>query len=623
VTERHKRLTVGQAIVAFLQSQYSERDGDERRLVAALFGIFGHGNLGGIGQALQENGGDLPYYRPCNEQAMVHTAAAFAKANARKATFACTSSIGPGATNMVTGAALATVNRLPVLLLPSDDYATRRQGPVLQELEHPVSRDVSVNDCFRPVSSFFDRILRPEQLLDSLPEAMRVLTDPATTGAVTISLPQDVQTEAADFPEDFFMRRVWRIERSTPTEGAVRDAVALLKEAQRPFAIAGGGVLYSEAGAELEALCERLRIPVGETAAGKGTIGGEASMLVGGCGVSGTGTAAELMRDADVVLCVGTRLSDFTTASRSAFQNPDVRFISVNANARDANKLSGLPVVADAREALRALSEAAAAAGLDSNTEQDGLVTAARERWLEVLREDRAAGAEALTQHQVIHALNGQMRAEDTVIAAAGTVPGDLLRAFDTSKGRCHLEYGYSCMGYEIPAAVGVRLAQVEGEVYALVGDGTYLMNPTELVTAVQERLKITVIICENHGYQSIHGLQRALTGKSFGNEFRDHEGAFLRFDLAGNAESLGVSAWRVESEEALLTALEEVRASEGPCVICAQVASDRLMPTAGLWWDVSPAEVGDTPAQRDARQEYEQIRDERQRSHLTPTPIR
>ncbi|MGO9924416.1 MAG: 3D-(3,5/4)-trihydroxycyclohexane-1,2-dione acylhydrolase (decyclizing) [Isosphaeraceae bacterium] len=620
------RLTTAQAVVTYLQMQYSERDGRARRLVPAMFGIFGHGNVCGMGQALEECGQSLPYYQPCNEQSMVHTAIGFAKASRRLATLACTSSIGPGSTNMITGAAAATINRLPVLLFPADYYATRRQGPVLQQLEHPVSVDLSVNDCFRPVSRFFDRISRPEQLLDSLPEAMRVLTDPAGTGAVTIALPQDVQSQAYDYPAHFFRERRWRVERRPPETERILDTIALLGEAQRPVIIAGGGVHYSEACRELQEFAEALGIPVGETFAGKGAINESSPLALGGHGLEGTGAAAIIVSRADLVICIGTRLTDFITGSQSCFNHPEVRFVNINVCGHDASKQGALPILADAREALLALQKAALAAGIRPRPAYLAEVAAARRTWDETIQREVAThhAGEAMSQGELILALNREVRPGDTIIAAAGGAPGDLLKLWDATGGRaCHLEFGYSCMGYEIPAGLGVRLAQPEGEVYVLVGDGTYLMNPTELVTALQEGLKITIVLAENHGYQCIRRLQMWRTGVSFGNEFRCRdpatnrlEGEYVRIDLAGNAESLGARSWHVETPEQLRQALREARAERRTCVIVAETEKHRFLPGGGIWWDVAPAEVSQDPKTRALRAGYEQDRQRLQRLH-------
>jgi 3D-(3,5/4)-trihydroxycyclohexane-1,2-dione acylhydrolase (decyclizing) len=620
------RLTVAQALVKYLQVQYSERDGDTRRLIPGLFGIFGHGNVAGLGQALYEYGQELPYYQPCNEQSMVHTAVGFAKATYRRQTLACTSSIGPGSTNMLTGAALASINHLPVLLLPSDYYVTRHQGVVLQQLEHPISADVSVNDCFRPVSRFFDRISRAEQLLTALPEAMRVLTDPAETGAVTLALPQDLQAHAHDYPAHFFEPRTWHIDRRPPEPARIEEAVALLKAAKRPVIIAGGGIQYSEAWDELQAFAEALGIPVTETSAGKGALRGAFDLSLGGCGVNGTAACGQILSQADLVLCAGTRLTDFTTGSQSIFQHPEVKFIGINISGRDAYKQGALAITADAREALRALLSVARDAGLRPEPSYRQEIAAARERWQRQIQEELVpeVPGEAMSQAHLIMTLNEAAQAGDTVITAAGGPPGDLLQLWDPSNDRrCHLEFGYSCMGYELPAGLGVRMAQPEGEVYVFIGDGTYLMNPSELVTALQEGLKVTVVIADNHGYQIIRRLQMARAGRSFGNEFRARdartnrlEGDYLPIDYAKNAESFGARAWHVTTREELRGALREARSEPRSCVIVVEVEKHRYLPGSGAWWDVAPAEVTHDPVTQQLRAEYEENRQKFQRFH-------
>jgi len=617
-----QRLTTAQAVVEYLQAQHSERDGETRRLVPAMFGIFGHGNVAGLGQALEEYGTGLTYLQARNEQSMVHAAAAYAKATKRRATLACTSSIGPGATNMITGAAGATINRLPVLLFPSDIFATRHQGPVLQQLEHPLAGDVSVNDCFRPVSRFFDRITRPEQLLTALPEAMRVLTSPAEAGAVTIALPQDVQSHAYQYPVSFFEERAWRIERPRPDARRIAEAVELLRGASRPVLIAGGGVHYSEAGRELTLLAAQCGIPVAETFGGKGAVAEDAWYLLGGLGLEGNPATNEVVKSADLVVSVGTRLTDFATGSQSLFQNPAVRFVSVNVTDRDARKEGALPIVADAREALAALAAAAAEAGVATSEEYRREVVRLRERWLAT----RAAVAEqapgeAMSQGQLILTLNEFVRPGDTVIAAAGGPPGDLLKIWDATGGRnCHLEFGYSCMGYEIPAGIGVRMAQEGGEVYVYVGDGTYLMNPTELVTAAQEGLKMTVVISENHGFQCIRRLQMWRAGRPFGNEFRARdgrarlEGEYLQLDLAKTAEGFGAVAFAADTPDALRSALEQARGESRTCVIVCETEKYRNLPPSEVWWDIAPSEASEDPIVQKIRAEYERDRAELQR---------
>jgi 3D-(3,5/4)-trihydroxycyclohexane-1,2-dione acylhydrolase (decyclizing) len=611
------RLTTAQAVVRFLAQQFSERDSKRRRLIPAMFGIFGHGNVAGMGQALEECGGNLPYFQPRNEQSMVHTAAGFARANLRLATLACTASIGPGSTNMVTGAALATVNRLPVLLFPSDYYATRHQGPVLQQIEHPISADASVNDCFRPVSRFFDRITRPEQLLTALPEAMRVLTDPSETGAAVISLPQDIQAHAWDFPARFFEPHVWRVDRQLPVRERIQEAAELIRRSRRPMIVAGGGVHYAEASEELRQLAEQVGIPVGETFAGRGAIRTPSDWLLGGFGVTGAQPAGHLAAQADLIICVGTRLTDFSTGSHSAFQCPDMHMISINLCAHDAFKMGALPIVADAREALRELAQASQ--GVHSDSTWGASVHEVRGEWERRLREEVLVDfpGEAMSQGQLIRILNEEAQAGDTIVAAAGTPPGDLHKIWDATGGRnSHLEFGFSCMGYEIPAGIGVRLAQPEGEVFVMVGDGTYLMNPTEIVTALQEGLKITIIISENHGYQAIRQLQMARAGRSFGNEFRARDsstqrldGEYINVDFARNAESMGARVWKAATADQVRIALREAKIEKRPCVIVVETEKHRYLPGSEVWWDVAPAEVTNDPLTRDLRTQYEKER--------------
>jgi 3D-(3,5/4)-trihydroxycyclohexane-1,2-dione acylhydrolase (decyclizing) len=491
---------------------------------------------------------------------------------------------------------------------------------VLQQLEHPIAGDVSVNDCFRPVSRFFDRITRPEQLLTALPEAMRVLTSPTEAGAVVIALPQDIQSHAYPYPDGFFEERVWRIDRLRPDERRIAEAAELLHRARRPIVVAGGGVRYSEAEAELAALAGRLGIPVAETFAGMGSLREDDWLLLGGLGLEGNPAANEVAKRADLVLCIGTRLTDFATGSHSLFEEPEVRFVSVNVVDRDARKEGALPVVADAREALAALAEAAA--GYETDEEYRGDVRAARERWLETRRRlaENVEG-EQMRQGQLILTLNEFVEPGDTVVAAAGTPPGDLLKLWDATGGReCHLEFGYSCMGYELPGAVGVRLAQEGGEVYAYIGDGTYLLNPGELVTALQHGLKITVVISENHGFQSIRRLQMGRAGRHFGNEFRSRdsggrlEGPYLELDLARSAEGLGARAWRAATPGELRSALEEARGERRPCVIVCETEPHAYLPDGGVWWDVAPAEVSGLPEVGELRAGYERDRDTLQR---------
>ena len=633
-----ERLTMGQALVKYLAVQYSEFDGERRRLVPAIFGIFGHGNVCGLGQALEQGGADLPFHQTRNEQSMVHTAAGFARATLRTQTLACTSSIGPGATNMVTGAATATINRMPVLLLASDYYATRHQGPVLQQLEHPSAADVSVNDCFRPVSRFFDRITRPEQLLTALPQAMRVLTDPAETGAVTLSLPQDVQAHAWDYPSHFFAERTWRIERRPPVAERIAEAVALLKAARRPVIIAGGGVHYSAAWDALRAVATGFGIPVSETHAGKGALRGAPEWSLGGHGVEGTSAAARIAEDADLVIAVGTRMSDFATASQSLFHEPDVRFIAINVCALDAFKQGALPVVADARLALEALLTAGRGAGVAFPGYGERVAEAQRD-WDKIVRTDAYGDhpGEVMSEGQVIEVLNEESQGHDTVVAAAGAPPGNILKLWDGGNGsRCHIEFGFSCMGYELPAGVGVRMAAggpgSPGEVFVYIGDGTFLLNPMELITALQEQLKVTVVVIDNHGFQVIRRLQMWRTGHAFGNELRARggaadgsngagggprlEGGYLPVDIATIARGMGARAWNAATPDEVGAALREARAETRSCVIVCEVEKHRYVPGADTWWDVAPAEASRSEVTQTLRSEYERDRAALQRFH-------
>jgi 3D-(3,5/4)-trihydroxycyclohexane-1,2-dione acylhydrolase (decyclizing) len=619
------RLTVAQALLTYLSKQYSVADGHRRRLVPATAGIFGHGNVAGMGQALDELSDVMPFIQGRNEQALVHMATGFAKASRRHATLAVTASIGPGALNMVTGAGLATVNRIPVLLLPGDTYATRRQGPVLQQLQHPVEADVSVNDAFRPVSRFFDRISRPEQLLTALPAAMWVLVDPVDTGAVVLSLPQDVQSHAYDWPAGLFAERDWIIRRPSPDPQEVDAVVRLLADAQRPLIIAGGGVHYSDATDQLEALAETAGIPVAETFAGKGAVQRQAWWQIGGIGLEGTPATNELARRADLVLTVGSRLTDFATASQSLFQNPDVRFASINVNPRDADRLGATGVVADARRGLAALTEAVRTAGITSPAQWHEEIRARVSEWTPARTEAIEPGADApLTQGQLIGLLQEHARPGDTIVAAAGGPPGDLQKVWDATGGRhCHLEFGFSCMGYEIPAGIGVRLAEPDPahRVVVFIGDGTFLMAPTELVTAAQERTPVTVVVPENHGYQVIHRLQMGRSGQEFGNEFRYREGRlnlagdgakpgrlegdYLEVDLVQVAAGLGARAVRATSAAEVRAALDETRDHPGPVVIVVPTIPHADLPGAGVWWDVAPAEVSVREGIAPLRAEY------------------
>jgi 3D-(3,5/4)-trihydroxycyclohexane-1,2-dione acylhydrolase (decyclizing) len=607
------RLTVAQAVVTFLANQWTERDGIEQRAIAGMFGIFGHGNVAGVGQALlqaQRTGSaDLPYHLARNEQAMVHTAVGYARMKNRLSMMACTASIGPGSTNMLTGAALATVNRIPVLLLPSDVFATRVSSPVLQELEDPRSYDTSVNDAFRPLSTFFDRVWRPEQLPSSLLAAMRVLTDPAQTGAVTICLPQDVQAEAYDFPDSLFAKRVWHVARPVPESAALARAADVVRSAERPLIIAGGGVVYSEASAELDELARATGIPVADTQAGKGALRWDHPNSVGGVGSTGTPVANKLAREADVIIGVGTRYSDFTTASRTAFQNPHVRFVNINVAAFDAAKESATAVVADARAGLTALAGALAGRRWDMTYRDD---VAAWQRRVDAAY--HLGHGPLPAQSEVIGAVNEACGERDVVVQAAGSMPGDLQllwRARDPKQ--YHVEYGYSCMGFEIAGALGIKLADPSREVFALVGDGSYLMMSQEIVTAVAEGIKIVIVLVQNHGFASIGALSESLGSQRFGTSYRyrdndtgDYDGAYLPVDLAANAESLGANVLRCRGIADLTQALKQARDAEKLTVVHIETDPLSPVPSSESWWDVPVAEVSTLDSTRAARTAYQ-----------------
>jgi 3D-(3,5/4)-trihydroxycyclohexane-1,2-dione acylhydrolase (decyclizing) len=606
-------------LVRFIARQFVERDGRENRFIEGIWGIFGHGNVAGLGQGIVEfsQAEGLRFYRPQNEQAMVHTAAAFAKHRNRLATFACTTSIGPGATNMITGAAGATVNRVPVLLLPSDYFANRIPDPVLQQLEHPLERDVSASDAFRPVSRFFDRISRPEQLIASLPEAFRVLTDPAETGAVTISLPEDVQAEAHRWPNEFFEKRIWHVRRPMPEPELVREVVILLKAAKRPLIISGGGTIYSEAVEELREFVEQFGIPVTETQAGKGVLNWNHPMNTGPIGSNGATSANRLAREADLIIALGTRLSDFTTASKSAFQNPSVRFVGINVSPMDANKLAAQPLVSDAKRALSILGRELKEAGYPGTPQTyRSEIRNLKEVWDAKVTELRTPqqGSEALGELAVIGLVNETVGGKATVVCAAGGMPGELLRLWRPEDPKAyHMEYGYSCMGYEIPGGLGVKLAEPGREVVVMVGDGSYLMMNSEIVTAVGEGIKLTIVLVDNHGYQCILGLQRAVGVADFGNElrYRDHAtrqltGEYIPVDFVKHAESMGACAVFARSADEVRKALNDARNADRVTVIVVPVDPEKRMPGMGTWWDVPVAEVSTEEKTRQTRENYE-----------------
>jgi 3D-(3,5/4)-trihydroxycyclohexane-1,2-dione acylhydrolase (decyclizing) len=620
---------MAQALVRFLASQYVERDGVEQRFFAGCWGIFGHGNVGGIGQALHERPDDLRYYQARNEQGMVHAACGYAKMRDRLATFACTTSIGPGATNMVTGAALATVNRIPVLLLPGDVFSTRAPDPVLQQLEVPWAGDVSVNDVFRPVSRYFDRVSRPEQIIPAALAAMRVLTSPAETGAVTISLPQDVQAEAFDVPDDFVAKRTWHIERRLPEAAAILRAAGLIAAAKRPLIVAGGGIIYSGATEVLRAWVDASGIPVAETQAGKGALPFDHPLALGGIGVTGTSASNRVAREADLVIGIGTRWTDFTTASKSAFQDPNVRFININVAELDAHKHAGLALVGDARATIAALTDRISVVEPSYREKVERLT---REWSAEVDRLYKLGHTPLPAQSEIIGAVNAAAGPRDVVVCAAGSMPGDLHKLWRTRDPKgYHVEYGFSTMGYEIAGGLGVKLAAPDRDVYVLVGDGSYLMLAQELVTAVQERIKIVVVLVDNHGYSSIGGLSRSLGSEGFGTQYRyrksgslglDREGPqgdTLPVDLVANAASLGAVSERAHTIAELHAALAEAkRVRDRPYVITIETDRYEGVPSYDSWWEVAPAEVSGLAEVRASRERYEKGRKSTRR-HLRP----
>jgi len=617
---------MAQALLRFLASQYVERDGVEQRFFAGVWGIFGHGNVAGIGEALFESPDLLPYHMARNEQSMVHSAVGFARHKDRLQAFACTSSIGPGATNMLTGAALATVNRVPVLLLPGDVFASRMSDPVLQQLEVPSRGDVSVNDAFQWVSRYWDRIARPEQLIPAALAAMRVLVSPAETGAVTLALPQDVQAEAYDYPDAFLAKRVWHVERRPPDPAALARAIAAIRAAKKPVIVAGGGVIYACASDALRRFVEETGIPVAETQAGKGSLPYDHPSALGAIGATGTSAANRIAKDADLLIGIGTRWSDFTTASKTAFENPDVRFVNVNVAELDAYKNGAIAITADARVTLEALS------GMGYRVDaayRDACARLAKEWDAEVTRLYTLAHTPLPAQSEVIGALNEFTGATDVVVCAAGSMPGDLHKLWRTrERKQYHVEYGFSCMGYEIAGALGVKLSDPVREVYSLVGDGSYLMLNEAIVTSLQERAKLVVVLVDNHGFASIGGLSRSLGTEGFGTQFRESKpgargldnerdpGPYLPVDLAANAESLGAHVIRARGISGFRDALAAAKKVDRTVVIYVEVDRYVAVPSYESWWEVPVAGTSEEPGVRDARKSYDKAK-QKQRRYL------
>ncbi len=617
------RLTVAQAVLRFLVAQYSVRDGERSRLIPGLLAIYGHGNAAGFGEAMEAlPDGELYFLEGRNEQAMAHAAAAFARATRRRATLACSASIGPGSTNMVTAAAGAFVNRLPVLLLVSDMYATRRQGPHLQGLEHPMHGDWSVNDAFRPVSRYFDRVSRPEQLLAALPAAMLALTSVSDPGPAVLSIPQDVQTEAFAFPADFFAPREWTLDRPVADPERLQEAAAAIRAAERPLILAGGGVRYSDAEHELRELAETLGVPVAETFAGKGVVADGTWRDLGGLGVEGTTPANAVARHADLIICAGTRLADFVTGSRSVFA-PDAHFIGLNIARFDAVKEGAIPVVGDLRQSLRSLTGELAGHQTSDAYQREAaeLVEDWRLATSAFVAEDTSR---PLSQSDAIAVLNDHVRAGDVVTSAAGTGIGELLKFWDGSgERRVDLEMGYSCMGYEIPAALGNKLAHPDADAYAFVGDGTFLLYPSDLVVALQHGVKITVVISDNGGMQSIHRLASGVTDAPYANLFhpRDPQARRMRddplpIDLGVVAKGLGATVFYAATHAELREALEAARAVESVAVVVCKTDPNRKLARGEVWWDIAPAEVSESSHVSAARASYEEVRSERQPEH-------
>ena len=615
-----KRMTMAQSIIDFLKNQYVERDGVELPFFAGCFGIFGHGNIAGIGQALQQMP-DFRYYQARNEQAMVHIATAYAKTRNRMQTLACTSSIGPGATNMVTGAATATINRLPVLLLPGDIFARRNVAPVLQQLESEHTEDISVNDCFKPVSRYWDRITRPEQVLTALPEAMRVLTSPVETGAVTLALPQDVQVEAYAYPETFFRKRIWHIARNRPDRSTLEQAAAWIRASQRPLIIAGGGVIYAEASGVLQRFVDQTGIAVSETMAGKGSLLYDHQLNLGAIGATGTFAANRIAKEADLIIGIGTRYSDFTTASKTAFQHPEVRFININVAAFDASKHLALPLVGDAKVTLEELLSLLD--GYHVDTDYRAQVEQLHVSWdAEVERIYAIRNAPLPSQGELIGAVNELSPQDAIMVCAAGSLPGDLHKLWRARHPKnYHMEYGYSCMGYEIAGGLGAKMAAPGRDVYVMVGDGSYLMMNSEIVTSIQENHKLIIVLLDNHGFKSIGALSRSLGQDGFGTRYAAPQNGVLPgdtasedvqelpVDLAANARSLGAYVIECETYADFVAALEAVRTTERTSVIYIQ--NDRYLSVPGYesWWDVPIAEVSTNPQIQSARTEWEIMR--------------
>ena len=606
------RLTMAQALLRFLDVQYVELDGAEHKFVQGVMGIFGHGNVTGLGEALEYGGTNLSYIQGNNEQGLVHAATAYAKQKNRLGIFACTSSIGPGATNMITGAATATVNRIPVLLLPGDVFASRQPDPVLQQIETPWDHTINANDAFKPVSRYWDRIERPDQLMIAGLNAMRVLTDPVETGAVTLCLPQDTQAEAFDYPESFLEKKIWHIDRSALHSRALKEAVSILSSAQKPLIVAGGGVHYSQSAETLRGFAETFGIPVSETQAGKSAMSWKDPMSVGAVGVTGTSAANLLAKDADVVLVVGSRLQDFTTASKQVF-DADVKMLHLNVSKFDGLKMDSIMLQADAKSGLESLREELNKAGFQTSTDYRDRVAKLQKEWNdEVDRLYNLTSENGNVQTSIVGTLNEFMVPEDVVLCAAGSLPGDLHRLWRSEVPKTyHMEYGYSCMGYEVSGGLGAKMAMEKGEVYVIVGDGSYLMLHSEILTALKEHVKINILLLDNSGYQCIKNLQMAHGSAGFGNEFRLREestgrltGDFTAVDFKKYAEALGVKAFFAEDADQLRLSLEKARREQVSTLIEVKVLPGTMTEGYHSWWRVGVPEVSNCEATQDSHLE-------------------
>ena len=607
------RLTLSQAIVRYMMNQHVERDGKSQAFFGGLWGIFGHGNIGGIAQAMHQYGPEFPYYIARNEQAMVHTALAYAKLSIRMRTYACLSSIGPGATNMVTGAAAAAVNRLPVLILVGDYFAERVQAPVLQQVESNFSQDVSANDAFRPVSRYWDRLQRPEQAITALPEVMRVLTSPAETGAVVLALPQDIQTYAFDYPEEMFEKRTWTIPRNRPDTTAVQRAAEWIRESKAPMIIAGGGVRYSEAETAVQAFADQTGIPVAETHAGKGTMRYDHPLSLGAAGVSGTEAANKIAPEADLVIGIGTRMTDFPTASKTAFQHPDVRFININVFEMDAYKHAAIPLVGDAKVSVEELGEAVGDYQVPGAYRERA--TALNVAWNEEVERVYNADRSPVSQGEVIGAVEASADPRDVVVTAAGSLPGDLLKLWRCRDSLSYqVEYGYSVMGYEIAGGLGAKLAAPDREVYVMVGDGSFLMMNSEIASAIQEHAKLIIVVVDNKGFSSIGRVSENVGSEGFGGHYRYrgrnsgwYDGELLPVDFVKLCEGYGAKAVKADDLASFKAALQEARAAETTsCIVIDTDWHERVPGYATCWWDMATAHVSEMEEVDKARTEYE-----------------